>query len=172
MRDPSAVIRDEHLVMVKQIVHTVRKQCPPYIEYDDLYSQGLLGLSQAAHRFDPSRTEAFGAFARKRARGAMWDFVRQEITATKRGFSRSAQLDSDRIAARGEDVEQRMIENAELRTVLALASGLPLKQRTAISALLEGFSFQQIGRRLGLSARQASNTVARARLSLGQTVSR
>jgi RNA polymerase sigma factor for flagellar operon FliA len=43
---------------------------------DDLTSQGVLGLLDAASRFDPAKEIAFGIYARYRIRGAILDSLR------------------------------------------------------------------------------------------------
>lgn len=56
------------------------------IEYDDLASCARLGLVQAAVAFDPGRSVRFWAFAERRIRGAMLDYLRSEGPMSERDF--------------------------------------------------------------------------------------
>jgi len=58
---------------------------------DDLISSGVIGLMEAAGRFDPKRVDRFEAFAEFRIRGAMLDDLRSRdtLSATCAGFPMS-----------------------------------------------------------------------------------
>lgn len=49
------------------------RRCPQWIPREDLVAAGLLGLTEAADRYDDSRIEPFKAFAKHRIRGAVLD---------------------------------------------------------------------------------------------------
>jgi len=72
----------EYFPMVRQIAYSVGCGLPPSVSFDDLFSEGLLGLVEAHIRFDPTRGVPFGAYARIRVRGAMLSYVRKEFRAT------------------------------------------------------------------------------------------
>lgn len=52
------------------------RRCPGWIAREDLVSAGILGLTEAAARYDLDRKEPFLAFAEKRIRGAVLDELR------------------------------------------------------------------------------------------------
>src|SRR4029078_13526868 len=56
------------------------------IDLDDPVQSGMIGLIDAAHRFDESRGIKFETFAERRVRGAIIDALRQD--AWPRGDSR------------------------------------------------------------------------------------
>jgi RNA polymerase sigma factor for flagellar operon FliA len=62
------------------------------IQRDELMSAALLGLTEAAERFDPKKGETFAAFAAKRVRGAILDELRRNDILTRRGRERAKQL--------------------------------------------------------------------------------
>ncbi len=53
------------------------RRCPSWIPREDLVSAGLLGLTEAARRYDSSRAEPFLPFAEQRIRGAVLDELRR-----------------------------------------------------------------------------------------------
>jgi RNA polymerase sigma factor for flagellar operon FliA len=74
---------------------------PNSIDIGDLVQDGVLGLIDAAHRFDDSRGIKFETFAERRVRGAMIDALRRD--AWPRGVRRQRrELDAAREALRRE----------------------------------------------------------------------
>ena len=67
----------EHLEIAKRIALRMARRCPDWISRDDLVAAGLLGLTEAAERYDGSRNEPFLVFAEKRIRGAVLDELRR-----------------------------------------------------------------------------------------------
>ena len=53
------------------------RRCPDWIAREDLVAAGMLGLTEAAERYDATRNEPFLAFAEKRIRGAVLDELRR-----------------------------------------------------------------------------------------------
>lgn len=73
--------RDElilnHLWLVRHLVGKLAARLPPGVDVDNLESAGLLGLVEAAQRFDVSRGVDFKAFASLRIRGEIIDEARR-----------------------------------------------------------------------------------------------
>jgi RNA polymerase sigma factor for flagellar operon FliA len=73
--------RDElilnHLWLVRHLVGKLSARVPPGVDVENLESAGLLGLVEAAQRFDASRGVEFKAFASLRVRGAIIDEARR-----------------------------------------------------------------------------------------------
>lgn len=72
----NARIRDNAMV-VHRIAKKVARRCPDWIASEDLVAAGMLGLIEAADRYDESRAEPFIAFAEHRIRGAILDELRR-----------------------------------------------------------------------------------------------
>lgn len=76
--DSNALI-EHYLYMVRQIV---LRMSPGYNttmrDYDDLVSNGVLGLIDAVQKFEPSRGIKFETYAPQRIRGAILDYMRSE----------------------------------------------------------------------------------------------
>jgi RNA polymerase sigma factor for flagellar operon FliA len=74
------------LSFVEALARRVASSMPNSIELNDLVQDGVIGLIDAAHRFDASRGIKFETFAERRVRGAMIDALRRD--AWPRGFRR------------------------------------------------------------------------------------
>lgn len=73
--------RDElilsHLPLVKHVLGRLAAELPPGVDLDNLESAGVLGLVEAAGKFDPTRNAQFKTFAFLRIRGAIVDELRR-----------------------------------------------------------------------------------------------
>lgn len=67
---------EEHISLVKYVASRFSAKLPPSIELDDLVGAGMLGLIDAAEKFDPSRLIRFRTYAERRIRGAILDHLR------------------------------------------------------------------------------------------------
>jgi RNA polymerase sigma factor FliA len=74
------------LPFVEALARRVAASMPNSIEVGDLVQDGVIGLMDAAHRFDASRGIKFKTFAERRIRGAMIDALRRD--AWPRGVRR------------------------------------------------------------------------------------
>ncbi len=66
----------EHVGLVKAMASRLAHRLPPQVETSELISVGVLGLVNAAGRFNSSLGVPFDAFARRRIQGAMLDSLR------------------------------------------------------------------------------------------------
>ena len=67
----------EHLWLVRHLAGRMIAQLPPGVDADNLESAGVLGLVEAASRFDLERGSSFKSYAGIRIRGAMLDELRR-----------------------------------------------------------------------------------------------
>ena len=74
------------LPFVEQLARRVAATMPNSIDIGDLVQDGVIGLIDAAHRFDEARGIKFETFAERRVRGAMIDALRKD--AWPRGVRR------------------------------------------------------------------------------------
>lgn len=74
--DKSQIIRD-HLYLVDILVGRMVTQVPAFMNRDDMKSAGMLGLLDAANKFDASKNILFKTFAEYRIRGAILDEMRK-----------------------------------------------------------------------------------------------
>jgi RNA polymerase sigma factor for flagellar operon FliA len=67
----------EHTDVAKRIALRMARRCPDWIAREDLISAGMVGLIEAADRYDSTRQEPFLSFAEHRIRGAILDELRR-----------------------------------------------------------------------------------------------
>src|SRR5262249_46691467 len=106
MRDqPVAAPKTRRIVaglpFVEALARRMASSMPNSIDIGDLVQDGVLGLIDAAHRFDEARGIKFETFAERRVRGAMIDALRKD--AWPRGVRRQRrELDAPRETLRRE----------------------------------------------------------------------
>ncbi len=76
LRDQESLVTD-HIDLVKRIAYHLIGRLPAHTEVDDLMQSGMMGLLEAAGKYDSSRGASFATFAGIRIRGAMLDEVRR-----------------------------------------------------------------------------------------------
>jgi RNA polymerase sigma factor for flagellar operon FliA len=73
--------RDELVERYRPYVYSIVKQVlqtfPVRVEFDELVSYGIVGLLEAADRYDPRRKVSFVTFSYYRIKGAIFDGLRQ-----------------------------------------------------------------------------------------------
>lgn len=70
------LVRD-HQMLVKRIAHHLMARLPDTVQVDDLLQAGMIGLLEAAAKYDGSMGASFETYAGIRIRGAMLDEVRR-----------------------------------------------------------------------------------------------
>ncbi|MDD2211452.1 MAG: FliA/WhiG family RNA polymerase sigma factor [Clostridia bacterium] len=77
-----------YIPLVQKIVKKMVCVLPAYMQQDDLFSYGILGLLEAIDRYNPNLGIPFAGFAVKRIKGAIIDGIRREdwfpVTVRKR----------------------------------------------------------------------------------------
>ena len=82
---------EEHLPLVDHITRRVTASFPRHVEREELLRAGVLGLVEAAARFDPSKGR-FANFAGRRIEGAILDEVRRRSWAPRSVRNRARSL--------------------------------------------------------------------------------
>jgi RNA polymerase sigma factor for flagellar operon FliA len=67
----------DHLHLVKAIAFRIRASLPVHTDLDDLAAAGVMGLIDAANKYNASKQAAFSTYAKHRIRGAILDSLRQ-----------------------------------------------------------------------------------------------
>jgi len=119
--DPA--VRD-HLVMthvdlVKAMASRLRRRLPSQVEVSELVSVGVLGLIDAATRYQPTLGVPFDAFARRRIQGAMLDALRG-LDWVPRSV-RKMQRQSEEITARLRQSLGREPESEEIAAAMGMS---------------------------------------------------
>jgi RNA polymerase sigma factor for flagellar operon FliA len=81
-----------HLPLVKHVIGRLLGELPPGVDTENLESAGVLGLVEAAAKFDPSRNAQFKTFAYLRIRGAIVDELRRNSPLPQHMLARVAQI--------------------------------------------------------------------------------
>ncbi len=84
----------EHLPLVKAIAVRVHENLPVHVDVDDLVHAGILGLFDAASKFNPDKQVAFSSYAKHRIKGAILDSLRQLDWASRDMRRRHKQVES------------------------------------------------------------------------------
>jgi RNA polymerase sigma factor for flagellar operon FliA len=151
-----------HVDMAVGMARRMARRLPASVRCEDIESAALLGLTEAARRYDDTRSEPFMGFATKRIRGAILDHLRSIDLLTRRG-RRAARLVADTAraieaetghAATDSDLARRMgLSEAEFQSVYGNVRDAAmtsvddwdaLPQSSAASTPLEDIERQQI----------------------------
>lgn len=68
---------NEYAPLVRRMAHHLAAKLPSSVQIDDIIQAGLIGLMDAANRFEASQGNQFETYAVQRIRGAMLDELRQ-----------------------------------------------------------------------------------------------
>ncbi len=71
------ILVEQHLPLVRQIAAKVCARLPKHVDIGDIEGDGVVGLVDAARKFQPSKKVPFGAYARLRINGAIVDGLRR-----------------------------------------------------------------------------------------------
>ncbi len=112
----------ENIGLVVHIAHRVANRLPSDVEREDLVAAGMLGLVEAATRFDPERGMPFGSFAGLRIEGAILDLLRttDRLPRAVRRMQRRIDASETRLTAELGRVPSAM--------ELAEATGIPVEE--------------------------------------------
>ena len=94
---------EAHLSLVDFLVDRMMTQVPAFVSRDDIRSAALMGLMDAASRYDPRRGVLFKTFAERRIRGSVFDEVRRMDW-----FSRTLREKQSRLARVTEELGKRL----------------------------------------------------------------
>lgn len=84
----------DHVHLAKIIAIRVYEGLPVHIELEELIQVGILGLMEAAEKFDEGKNVTFAAYAKHRIRGAILDSLRQMDWASRDQRRRVRQMEA------------------------------------------------------------------------------
>lgn len=116
---------ERYAPLVKRMAHHLLAKLPASVEADDIIQAGLIGLMDAATRFEEGQGVQFETYAAQRIRGAMLDELRANDWLPR--SIRKSQRALEAAIARVEQRVQRAPNEAEIAQEMALP--LPEYQR-------------------------------------------
>lgn len=127
--------------LVKIVVARMSAQFPAHADREELESVGMLGLVEAAARFDPSRGYTFETYASIRVRGAVLDELRKLdlLPRTLRAKARKIQQTVERL----EQKLGRVPTDGEIATAL----GVTVRQYQKVQARIEALRLVHLDQR-------------------------
>jgi RNA polymerase sigma factor for flagellar operon FliA len=109
----------QYTPLVRRLAHHMIAKLPPSVEVDDLIQVGMIGLTEAISRFEPTQGVQFETFASQRIRGAMIDELRGGDWMSR--GSRKSQKDIEKAVHRLQQKLQRPPLESEIAQELGLA---------------------------------------------------
>ncbi|MEE2644209.1 MAG: FliA/WhiG family RNA polymerase sigma factor [Myxococcota bacterium] len=133
-----------HFHLVARIVRGVAARLPAHVDRDDLTSAGMIGLLDAAEKFDSAFGSSFKGYAEIRIRGAIIDELRQQDW-----LPRAVRQETRRLGKAEERLSQRLgraPRESELAEELSLDQGAlrTLQQQRATDRVI---SYEDLSRR-------------------------
>lgn len=117
-----AISIEDYAPLVKRIAHHMMMRMPASVQVDDLIQAGMIGLIEAAQKYDAGKGASFETYAGIRIRGAIVDEMRRGDWAP-----RSVHRNARRISEAVNRVEARVGRDAEDNEVAA-EIGIPLEE--------------------------------------------
>lgn len=74
--DNKDALLDQHSSLVKKLAYQLKSKLPPSVEVDDLIQAGMMGLLDAANKYEDGHGAQFETYAAQRIRGSMLDELR------------------------------------------------------------------------------------------------
>lgn len=145
LKSESSFLRDElvteYLPYVKRIVQRIAVHLPANVETDDLLNAGIIGLIQAAERYDPKMDNKFITYAVFRIKGAVLSELRSRDFLSKSNRRKAREIENTYLS-----LEQKLSRQAKDEEV-AEDLGLSLDEFYRIRKIssISFISFEEIG---------------------------
>lgn len=159
------------MALVEPIARRIRQTLPPCFDLDDLVSSGMVGLVQAATRFDRRPVECFPPFAVSRIHGAIIDSVRRRqyrdsthgpLAAIAPGFQDvSGEFIHAADVPSGEDTPCRLMHDEQIVAITTAIGHLPKQEARLLRwrYLHSGIHSQQVS--VASRLKMSRNTLAK-----------
>lgn len=154
----------DHADIARRIALKMARRCPDWVTREDIVAAGMLGLTEAAARYDGSRAEPFLAFAELRIRGAVLDELRRGDLLPRR-----VRQTARKVATAIKDLEAAGETASDARVAMKLGVSLD-KYRTDLAHLVhvDIESVDESSPKLGADAAMAPDEQAAHRQQLAR----
>jgi RNA polymerase sigma factor for flagellar operon FliA len=141
-----AGISRDHLIAdflphVKRIVQRIAVHVPAHVEVDDLINAGIIGLIQAAERYDATRDNKFITYAAFRIRGAVLSELRSRDFLSKSNRRKAREIENTYLYLEKKLGREVRDEEVAEELGLSLDEFYRIKKISSISFI----SFEEIG---------------------------
>lgn len=135
MTPSTDLLVQEHAPLVRRLALRLATKLPSNVELDDLIQAGMMGLLDAARRFQDDKGAQFTSYAITRINGAMMDELRQQDWLPRSARTRSRQIEdamhtleqeNGRSATDSEIAEHLGVSTEDLNDFLDEARGIQL----------------------------------------------
>lgn len=136
----------DHVEIARRIALKVARRCPDHVQREDLVAAGMIGLTEAAHRYDDSRAEPFVGFAERRIRGAVLDELRRGDMLTRRARKLAKNVKSAirSVEASGANATDQAVASALGVTVDHYRAELANLANVEVESIDDKFATQQV----------------------------
>lgn len=166
----TTLVLSDYLPLVRSIARRVRRLVRIYMDLDELVSAGVLGLAEAAERFDPCAGNSFTTYAYHRIRGAMCDAISasaplhrsfyhkgRAIPVSLEGYLQAGHdIAASDVAADGEIEDAIDRARARRRVQIALDRLDERERRLLTGYYLDGEALTELSTAMGISKSWAS----------------
>ena len=95
-------LKKKYIPLVRKIVARIFCRLPDKIEFNELFSAGILGLIDAATKFEASKGEDFQAYAEFRIKGAILDDLRSRDFIPRQQRKKYKEIEQEKIKIESE----------------------------------------------------------------------
>lgn len=134
-----------------------------YLDSDDFVQEGMLGFLRAVDTYDFSKGVPFEAYAFR----CMQNSVRSAMGHTKNDIKVDSQADYYEVADNDKDPLGQLLDAEKLTEVLgACETSLSDVEKTVVFFRAGGMAYDEIAKRLGMTAKAVDSALHRARKKL------
>lgn len=158
------ILVERYIPVIRIKAASMIRYCPS-ADYDDLYSDGMLGLIKAMRGYKEDKGAKFVSFANFCIKNAMRTTMRAAIKNSP--LNKQEDFDFDTLEDNAATAEQSYIKKEEDREFYSmLASLLTKKEYQVLSMYLRRMTYQQIASELSVSEKAVDNALQRAKAKL------
>lgn len=159
--DEAAVLVERYMNVVKVKALTTAKRCPS-ADFDDLYSDGLMGLLKAIRYYDEKKGASFATFASLCVDTSMKTCVAKALKISP--ANKDDDFDFDSLQDEGKSTDDIIIDKEQNGEFYKkLSEILTDKEMAVLDMYLRHYSYQQIGEALGIKEKSVDNALQRAK---------
>ncbi|MBQ8791194.1 MAG: sigma-70 family RNA polymerase sigma factor [Ruminiclostridium sp.] len=159
--DEAAVLVERYMNVVKVKALTTAKRCPS-ADFDDLYSDGLMGLLKAIRYYDEKKGASFATFASLCVDTSMRTCVAKALKISP--ANKDDDFDFDSLQDEGKSTDDIIIDKEQNGEFYKkLGEILTDKEMAVLDMYLRHYSYQQIGEALGIKEKSVDNALQRAK---------